>query len=158
MLTIGLWGSVFSQKYVSGSFSIRDEFKSKKLNVDFSPEFGYFLNDKSAVGGELSLLFEKNKRTVISILPYYRYYVYSGKVKLFIDGLVGCTVTIPKEGDNATGMKIGFVPGLEYDLNEKWGIVSKFGFLGYYQPDEDKKYVNLSFDATDLKLGVIYRF
>lgn len=158
ILMIGLWCSAFSQKYVSGSFSIRDEFKSKKLHVDISPEFGYLLNEKSAVGGELSLLLEKDYRTVISFLPYYRYFVYSGKVKLFVDGLVGVTMTIPKEGDNATGMKIGFVPGLEYDLNEKWGVISKFGFLGYYQPDEDKRYVNLSFDVADLKLGVIYRF
>ena len=149
---------MFSQKYVSGSFGIRDEIKSKVLKVNFSPEFGYFLNEKSAVGGELSLLYEKDYRTVISILPYYRFFVYTGKVKLFVDGLVGCTVTIPKEGDNATGMKIGFTPGVEYSLNEKWGVITKFGFLGYYQPDKDKKYINLSFDASDLKIGIIYRF
>ncbi|WP_221657291.1 hypothetical protein [Bacteroides salyersiae] len=158
LLLICFCSAGYSQKYISGSMMVQNEFESEQLKFSIAPEFGYHLSDRRAIGITLNYILEKDKKNVIAFQPYYRYYFIVGKVGFFLDGIIGVTATVPKQGDTAWGLKCGFTPGINFKLSDKFSFISKLGFLGYYQPDETKKYIRLNVDASNLQFGVLYKF
>lgn len=149
----------YAQSYVSGSIGVQYETESEQLKLSVSPEVGWFLNDKNAVGIEVNYKYEKDKeRHAVALQPYFRHYFITGNIGFFVDTTAGVTYTKPKEGDDAWGIKAGFVPGVDFQLSEKFSFIAKLGFIGYYQPDETKKYIRLDIDASNLKFGCIYKF
>lgn len=146
-----------AQSYISGMVFSQNEFDSKSMKSSIAAEYGRFLKNDVAIGATLTYMYEKDAANehVIILQPYYRKYFASyGPAKFFCDGLVGATVTIPNEGKTAFGIKAGLQPGLDVAISERLHFVSKLGFLGYYQPGENKKYLRVSLDATNVMFGL----
>lgn len=151
--------ATYAQSYVSGNIGFWYETESKFSSFSMAPEYGYFLSERNACGIELNYQFKKEKeRHVVGLQPYFRRYLIAGQFGVFVDGTAGVTYTKYKEADDAWGLKIGFIPGVDYQISERFSLQAKLGFLGYYQPDENTKYVRFNMDATDLKIGCMYRF
>lgn len=149
--------------YVSGGLFFQTEFDSEAMKGNATFEYGTFLKEKSAIGAALKYQYEKDKNFehVIIIEPYYRKYIWKNeKYGFFCDGVAGITISLPQEGDTGLGFKIGLAPGFDCKLTEKMYFVSRFGFIGYYQPGDfdGKKYLRLSCDATNITFGLRYQF
>lgn len=160
IITMSLMGvaSSYAQSYVSGSIGTSYEIEAENLKFSIGLEYGKFISEKSGIGCELNYKYEKDKRNVIALQPYYRHYFVTGRVGFFLDATIGCTYTKPEVGEDAWGIKAGFVPGVDFQLSDKFSFIAKLGFLGYYQPDETKKYVRFDADASNLKFGCVYKF
>ncbi len=149
----------YSQVYMSGTFNFQNEFESKELKLGIGTEFGFHVSPKNALGFEVLYTYVKDYRRILTLSPYYRHLFGTGQVCFFTDVAFGLTGTFNEGDDEAVwGIKAGIIPGLEIKLTEHCSLLSKIGFLGYYQPDDSKKYLRLGFDFSDIKIGFIYNF
>lgn len=148
-----------------------------------TPEIGYKLDDKMAVGIELDYSHTSNKPQTtngFSIAPYFRYtFVKWNNVGLFTD--VQFAYTYSKEtvengdtDDNGnpidaetkkSGWSFGFRPGVSIDINDKLTFVTKIGFLGYeaekpsdVQGQKSSSNFGFDFDTTGLTFALYYNF
>lgn len=123
--------SVSAQTYVGGSVSFWHNGDTETTSFSLTPEVGYNLNEKWAVGAELDFAYvgvDGNSAAGFGIAPYARYtYFNEGKFSLFVDGGLG----INKVKNTDLGFQIGFQPGFAVKLTDQFSLVSKFGFLGY---------------------------
>ena len=117
-------------------------------NFSFSPSVGYFLTDKFAVGGSLSLLTNRvvtpgNTETVdvqrtFGISPFVRYYAYRlNKFSIFGTGYLGLgwntqkstTGPITTTDPTTTMFRFGVTPSVSYDLTDKISLEAGINLL-----------------------------
>lgn len=163
--------SVKAQVYVGGEISLWHNDDTHVTSFLLSPEVGYNLNEKWAVGANLTFIhqggIEFNELSDVdmngfALAPYARYSYYENKmVRLFIDGGLGFSTykydLINAESNN--GFEVGFRPGIALKLNKHFSMVAKCGFLGYR---DDFMYgengYGFAFSSEDLALGFHYEF
>lgn len=163
--------SVNAQVYVGGTagFWRSDKDDSEVTAFTISPEIGYNLSEKWAIGAELGYEYAKVeglKNDILFINPYARYtYCETGIVRLFLDGGFGIASGKVNGGDSETGFEIGIKPGVAIKLNDKFSLITKIGFLGYrddYGTDggyyETTNGFGFNLSGTDLRLGFQFNF
>ena len=152
--------------YVGGSLGFNQnsyDGDTQNNTINFSPEFGYNINEKFSVGIALGLsryTDKTNKKedlhtNTVSINPYVRYTFYTnGRVNLFCDG--GFTFkqvnhesldedfedgeTVYDTKDNKTNaFGIAFKPGIAYRISDRFSLVAHLGSLGYESSKPDYK-------------------
>lgn len=113
--------------FVSGAVSYWRE--SDETSFRIMPAVGYTFNDRWAGGVELS--YASDVADNYSIAPFARWtYFRKGSVGLFLDGTVGYSYA-NLDGGQSSGWEVGLKPGLIWNLNEHFHILTKLGFLGY---------------------------
>ena len=116
-----------AQFYAGGSIGFSSNGNSKTSVFSVSPEVGYVLNDKFAVGAELTLSAFTGGNT-IGFAPYARYtFLNIGKVSIFADGAFSFSKT--KNIDAV--WEIGVYPGLSIPLDPRLSLVAHVGALAY---------------------------
>lgn len=145
-------------------------------NYNITPEFGYILTDKFALG--ISVGYDHNehnsyysidgdtkeyvvKRDGFTINPFVRYTFLKGNIGgLFVDGGVKYghyKTRYIQSDDKENDFEIGFRPGVALVLSSKLSLVGRFGFLGYSQQkrEADKRDTfGFNFDMNNVSLGV----
>lgn len=157
-----------AQSYLGGSLGLGYDFDSKSVNFTLSPEFGYNLNSKWAVGGTLTYSYQGEQEVnIFALQPYARYTfakVADNKLHFFCDGTVGFGLIAAKHEDTGALWQIGFRPGMSYSLNNHWSIVAHLGFLGYNGANEEAQDIGyhnrfgFDFGSLNLSFGVYYSF
>ncbi len=159
LLVLGIGSAKAENWYVGGSLGLYDTNVTgeNSMTFQFAPELGYWFADNMAVGVTLDMDFHKDF-SGLSISPYLRYSFYSiGKLSCFVDGIG----TIPA-GDYKN-WKIGVQPGIAFNINDKFAVVSHLGFLGYRQFNNrniegDKVYQAGLWVSNDLSFSFYYNF
>jgi hypothetical protein len=153
-----------AQFYAGGTFSILSSFPSININgisitanvgggfLDISPEVGYNLNEKWAIGGKLSVPVIGGG-CVPSFSPYGRYTFYrNNAISLFADGGVDFVWSDPQMHYGA-----GITPGIMFKTNDRFSFFGKCGYIGYSEtPLNTTKGISLS--SNNLKIGFYYNF
>ena len=157
------------EMYIGGGISLWRNTDDELSSFSISPDFGYELNERWAVGGqlildfnsEMELLKTKDKYTSFAIAPYARFSYYENKiVRLFLDMGFGISATKPKHGETVTGFEVGVKPGLSIKLNDNFSFITKVGFAGFR---DDYLYgrkdgFGISVDGEDISIGIEYAF
>ena len=116
--------------YTGGSVGLWYESAGNTITATLSPELGYHLNDKWAVGGQLGIAVITNFNTasyILTLAPYARYTCFTqDNFSVFVDGLVRGGIA----NRIFTG-SIGVSPGLMYKVSDRFALYSNLGFLGY---------------------------
>ena len=136
--------------YTGGSVGLWYESAGNTITATLSPELGYHLNDKWAIGGQLGMGVATDFNIasyILTLSPYARYTCFSQDAfSIFIDGSVMSGVA----NSFFTG-SIGVSPGLMYKVSDRFALYSHLGFLGY-------KYIGgvsmAGFDASSGSLSV----
>ena len=182
--------SVFSissnaQVYVGGGLgfsSVKDahlhnEDGDTKTTFSLFPEIGYQLDEQIAVGVTLGYSHSKYgdvKGDAFAIEPYARYsFATLGTVDLFLEGCVGFVHIINStkswtgnfyHHERENSFYVGFRPGFKVNLNQRFALISRVGWLGWKttRPDDDfytgSSEFGLNLDATVIQFGVNYTF
>ena len=121
-----------------------------KTSFSITPDVGYNLSEKWAVGVELA----------------YAHNGYDGDklknkiVRLFLDMGFGFSTYKAKHADSVNGFEIGVKPGLAVKLNDNFSFITKVGFAGYrddyYRGEENGFGVGL--DGENISIGIEYEF
>lgn len=156
------------EMYLGGGISLWRNTDIDKTSFSITPDFGYNLNSKWAIGGELALAFNgwdgdyEAKTTSFALAPYARYSFYENKiVRLFLDMGFGFSVVSPKHHDNISGFEIGIKPGLAVKLNHRLSFVTKLGFAGYrddYYKNMHNDGFGVTVDSEDISVGIHCEF
>lgn len=102
--------------------------------IGFSPQFGYFIITNLAIGGNLSLTYQKNgdaKNTDFGIGPFVRWYFTQAKVRPLLHGslnFLSSNSKGPGYSNTNTGINFFLGGGAAIFINEN---VSIEGLLGY---------------------------
>ncbi|HPW90279.1 MAG TPA: hypothetical protein PLJ40_02570 [Paludibacteraceae bacterium] len=123
--------NVSAQKFhAGGSLGLWYESGGNTMTVTLSPELGYHLNEKWAIGSQLGMGVVTDFNTtsyIFTLSPYARYTCFSQNAfSLFVDGSIMAGV--------ANGLftgSVGVSPGLLYKVSDNFALYSRFGFLGY---------------------------
>ena len=136
-----------AQLYVGGGIG----FSAAGPQFGFYPEVGYNFNDNMAAGLPLGFAFG-NGMFDFSIDPYFRYYFADwGPARFFADANFKFLVE-SMQGQSATGWGIGIRPGIAFDINDRFSIVTHIVTLGYY-------YNAFTFNLnTGSTIGLYYNF
>ncbi|MDE5567967.1 MAG: porin family protein [Muribaculaceae bacterium] len=167
--------SVSAQCYIGGSFGLDRNTDENTTNFTISPEVGYNLNSKWAVGGVLGYVHNYNQGLSVNafaINPYARFTYFrsaNNLVNLFVDG--GFDVAFGKARYDGESLdetiipfNIGFKPGVAFNLTEKFTLVAHFGFLGYSGGNDDAKdagyteHFGFDFSSMNLNIGFYINF
>lgn len=157
--------SAKAQIYTGGTLSLWNDDDNNATSFTISPEIGYNLSEKWALGVTLGFAHAKTDElnvNVFAIAPYARFSYYENKlVRLFVDGGFGFSTAKEKKVDDAiNGFEIGFKPGIAVKLNEHFSLVAKCGFLGYrddYAVGGNNGY-GFALTSEDLSFGFHYEF
>src|SRR5450759_1942136 len=127
--------------------------KPSTISFNFSPRVGTFLSENLAAGAALNFSLSRtktpgtpetiDKSSTIGVSPFLRYYAIKlDKFSVFAQGNIGFSYTRPttKVGGTLTGgpittnLYLNVVPGLAYDLSEKFSLETSINVLsfGYY--------------------------
>lgn len=148
LLLLSMALSVSAQKYVGGSFSIVDN--SAETYVNISPEFGYNLNNRWAVAGQLGY-YHTGGSDIFAFSPYARHTFYEKDIlSIFVDGGVDVVLY-----DSEVEFGIGLKPGIALKLTDHFSFVTKFGFLGYSDTAINRN-SGISFNTDNLNIGFVY--
>ena len=159
-----------AQYYVGGSLGVMRDYTDKETNFAIAPEMGYSYSDHWGVGLVLNYVYKNYHAAVsngFSFNPYARLTyarVADDRLKFFVDG--GFDFGFAKKTGQDTGVfyHIGFKPGLAYDFNDHWSIVTHLGFLGYMgatKAGEEYGYhrkLGFDFSSLNLNFGLSYVF
>ena len=159
--------------YVGGSLGFWD-YNNDDVDAStytLAPEIGYKLNSDWAIGAQLAYTHVKAgdaKSDAYGIAPYARYtFLHAGMVDLFVDGAVEY---VKADSDDVDGsiFSIGFHPGLAINLSDNFSLVSRIGFLGYNDVDDEVSSFassmgyshgyGLNFNAANISFGFYYNF
>ena len=155
------------EMYVGGGISLWRDTDAEISSFSISPDFGYELNERWAVGGQLVLDFNSksstlvNKYTSFAIAPYARFSYYENSiVRLFLDMGFGISVNKPKNGSSVTGFEVGVKPGLAVKLNDNFSFVTKVGFAGFRDDylSGGKSGFGVDVDGEAISIGIEYAF
>lgn len=145
-------------------------------NWTFGPSFGYFLNDKMAIGLGLNLNGSKSvdpdsppstyedtdKLMGWQVAPFFRYYFAgAGNFRFFGDlyvGIGGGTRTFESTNPAFTTTEIkygtfgaGIRPGFQYWFNNNWSMSSSIGILSFDSRTDDKGGKDAAGKSTEVK-------
>ena len=152
------------EMYVGGGISLWRNHDAERTTFSISPEFGYGLNEKWSVGGQLILDVNGGNgfsTTAFALAPYARFSYYENSiVRLFLDMGIGVSINKTKNSDADAGFELGVKPGIAVKLNDNFSFVSKVGFAGFRQ---DYRGANNSgfgvyADAEAISIGIEYAF
>lgn len=138
LVAVAMATTMNAQWYVGGTVGYnytKDKNTDVKSNTFvITPELGYNLNEKWAVGMKIGYAYNKvddAKSNEFVVNPYARYtFVKLDKVNFFVDG--GFEYNYVKvEDDSANGFGISFKPGVAVNLNEKISFVAHVGNFGW---------------------------
>lgn len=154
--------------YLGGGISLWRNTDADKTSFSITPDFGYNLSERWAVGGEIALAFNgydaeyDAKSTAFAIAPYARFSFYENKiVRLFLDMGLGFSTYKPKHRDNVNGFEIGIKPGLAVKLNDHFSFITKVGFAGYrddYYRNLGENGFGVTVDGENISIGIDYEF
>lgn len=142
------------------------------VNANFSPAFGYNLNENLTIGLALNYSTSKandeNKSSEFNVNPFVRYSkTVSDKVVLYGEGdiMFGSKKETVNDVDNdgISTFGIGIAPGIQYLFSDRWSINADIGILSYdSENDKDSEVktntLNFGLDFTSLNLGLNYHF
>ncbi len=144
-----------NRMWLSGSAQYRnydDDSDYSESGGNFSPEFGFFLNERMALGLSFSIDGFKSKdefsgldvettRNEFSVNPFFRYYrnisqnchLYGELSVGFGSGKVETDLELgpDPEEDTYSFFQTGIAPGIQYWLHEHWSINAEWGALRY---------------------------
>ncbi len=152
--------------YVGGSLGFKTwsdvEDGESQNRFSLNPEIGYNLSDKWAVGVELgfsSISFKGGgSSTTFNFKPYARWNFYRiGDLSLFGDIGFDYSSSGPSNS-KMNSFSVGVEPGLAYDLNDSFALVSHLGFIGFTGGD-NKSYNGFEINVyNDISFGFYYKF
>jgi hypothetical protein len=175
---------VRGNKFIAGTFSISTQHASTNNSgtpvtnghmFELSPAFGYFLNDKYAVGGGIGFISTSQKTTydpnqsfeyesqAITFRAFAkRYFLISDNFYFMMTGSVD--FSRGKQGQNPDKTKyyslgLSFKPAFIFFPSPKWGIEGGIGNLGFSHTrnlSEEEKYNNFYLNYGTLYLGFAY--
>ena len=153
------------EMYVAGGINFWSNHDAEVTNFSISPEFGYGLNEKWSVGGQLILDLTGGDgtrgTTAFAIAPYARYSYYENSiVRLFLDMGLGLSVNKMENSDADAGFELGVKPGIAIKLNDHFSFVSKVGFAGFRQDyrGNDNSGFGVGVSGEDISIGIEYAF
>lgn len=159
------------EMYLGGGIGLWRDSDADKTSFFISPDFGYNLNERWAVGGELIFAHEKiemdaagekfkTHTNTFALAPYARYSFYENKiVRLFLDMGLGFSTSKTKHADAVNGFEVGVKPGMAIKLNNHFSFITKVGFAGFrddYFRGADGFGVTL--EGEDISIGIDYEF
>ena len=138
--------------YLGGGISLWRNNDVDKTSFSITPDVGYNLSEKWAVGVELAYAHkgydgeDAISTNAFALAPYARYSFYENKiVRLFLDMGFGFSTYKEKHVDSVNGFEIGVKPGLAVKLNDNFSFITKVGFAGYrddyYREYERRKWI-----------------
>lgn len=152
--------------YVGGSLGLKVYSDSNEGEeqcwFSLNPEVGYNLSDKWAVGTRLKFSSTGYKgggsSTTFVFFPYARWSFFRiGDLSLFSDVGFEYESSGPSNS-KMNSFSVGLDPGLAYDLNDSFALVSHLGFIGF--TGGDNKSIN-GFEINvfnDISFGFYYKF
>ncbi len=169
LVAVAMATTMNAQWYVGGTVGYnytKDKNTDVKSNTFvITPELGYNLNEKWAVGMKIGYAYNKvddAKSNEFVVNPYARYtFVKLDKVNFFVDG--GFEYNYVKvEDDSANGFGISFKPGVAVNLNEKVSFVAHVGNFGWSSAKaknaKSVQSVDLGLNLTSVDFGLYYNF
>lgn len=138
-----------------------------KTSFSITPDVGYNLSEKWAVGVELAYAHngydgDKLNSNAFALAPYARYSFYENKiVRLFLDMGFGFSTYKAKHADSVNGFEIGVKPGLAVKLNDNFSFITKVGFAGYrddYYRNMNGNGFGVALDGENISIGIEYEF
>ncbi|MDR3141189.1 MAG: hypothetical protein LBU37_05640 [Tannerellaceae bacterium] len=139
-----------AQVYTGGSFTMLDNSGSTFIHI--APEIGVNLNDKFALGGNVSY-YHINGASDFSFTPYARLTFFrEGLLNLFADACVNLYWSDPELYFGA-----GIIPGILLKTNTAFSFFVKCGYLGYSDTPVNQS-SGISLSATNLNVGFYYNF
>jgi len=180
-----------NRMWLSGSAQIRsydDDSDYSESGGNFSPSFGFFLNERMAVG--LSLTVEgikaeekisgfdvETKISEFSVNPFFRYYknvttnfhLYGELSVGFGSGKVETDVPFgPDPEDTYSFFQTGIAPGIQYWMHEHWSVNAQWGALRYRtyndkadedgESDQTESEIVVGLDLSSLSFGLNFHF
>lgn len=122
--------------YLGGGISLWRNNDVDKTSFSITPDVGYNLSEKWAVGVELAYAHTgyDDKYDVstnaFALAPYARYSFYENKiVRLFVDMGFGFSTFKAKHADSVNGFEIGLKPGLALKLNDHSASLQRLDLL-----------------------------
>lgn len=120
--------------YLGGGISLWRNNDVDKTSFSITPDVGYNLSEKWAVGVELAYAHkgydgeDAISTNAFALAPYARYSFYENKiVRLFLDMGFGFSTYKEKHVDSVNGFEIGVKPGLAVKLNDNFSFITKVG-------------------------------
>ncbi|SFO52439.1 Outer membrane protein beta-barrel domain-containing protein [Prevotella sp. tf2-5] len=169
LVAVAMATTMNAQWYVGGTVGYnytKDKNTDVKSNTFvITPELGYNLNEKWAVGMKIGYAYNKvddAKSNEFVVNPYARYtFVKLDKVNFFVDG--GFEYNYVKvEDDSANGFGISFKPGVAVNLNEKISFVAHVGNFGWSSAKaknaKSVQSVDLGLNLASVDFGLYYNF
>ena len=153
------------EMYLGGGISLWRDTDFDKTSFTITPDFGYIINEKWAIGGELAYAHtsvdDGLSKNSFAIAPYARYTWFENKiVRLFLDMGFGVSTSKVKHHESKSGFEIGFKPGLAVKLDHHFSLVTKVGFAGYRDNFHGHKGEGFGVDLNGehISLGIEYEF
>ncbi|MBR4296916.1 MAG: outer membrane beta-barrel protein [Bacteroidaceae bacterium] len=155
-----------AQIYVGGGANVWRDTDNNTTTAGISPEVGYKLNDKWALGMGLDCQYSYEKGDDIyrvAAMPYVRYTaIKMGAVSFFADCTGGIAVHKVNGGSSDTSWQAGIKPGVMVTLTPKLSFLAHAGFLGYRDTDKHNYFDNDGFgfnmSSSDLRFGLLWNF
>lgn len=155
-----------AQVYVGGGINAWRDTDKNKTQIGMSPEVGYKLNDKWALGMGLEYGYSHTKGDdahKFAANPYLRYTAfYMGPVSVFADITGGVAVNKMDEGGTDTGWQAGIQPGVMVTLTPQLSFLAHTGFFGYRDTDDYGYFGDNGFgfkmSTSDLRFGLLWNF
>lgn len=154
--------------YLGGGISLWRNNDVDKASFSITPDVGYNLSEKWAVGVELAYAYKgydgeyEIDTNAFAFAPYARYSFYENKiVRLFLDMGFGFSTYKAKHADSVNGFEIGVKPGLALKLNDHFSFITKVGFAGYrddYYRDMEGNGFGVGLDMENISIGIDYEF
>jgi hypothetical protein len=152
----------YSQMYMGGSFGINTEGSKdvqgnvtvkgpSEFSFDLSPELGFILSDKVAIGGIMGLTILtdndnaipdnlKTTATIFQLRPYADFtFMKAGKFGVYARGSLGFVFGKAKvtlgglsvSSQPIVGLGVNLAPGLKYNVNNHIQLRTNLNFLGF---------------------------
>lgn len=161
-----------AQFYAGGSVNLSRNWEDNKTQFTISPEAGYNLSDKWAIGLGLGYTHTYKsgvKVNAFQVNPYARYTACKfGPVSFFLDGGLDFASYKVKIGDGDSSdaqnaWQVGIKPGIKVSLCKNIDFIAHMGFVGFRDTDdEDFSYGDKGFDLScssrDLSFGLLFNF
>lgn len=150
---------------LGGGISLWRDTDIDKTSFSISPEFGYELNEKWTLGGEIAYAYSHVdadlSKNSFAFVPYARFTFLNTKIiRVFLDMVMGVSTSKVKHADSETGFEIGAKPGLSIKLDHHFSVITKVGFAGYRNDfhGHSGEGFGVDFNTENISIGLEYEF
>ncbi len=157
---------------ITGAFGVKSTSVGGTSSTSFKilPSLGYFVSEKIAIGGTLGYqqngAGNGNAATNDFIVGLFgRYYMKpKSQFTFFGQGLLSFVSSSPQGGGgSSTTFGLGFSPGLNYFVSNRFSLEATFGEIGFKSTSSSggggsNTGFNFGFDLTDIGFGLNYKF